>query len=83
MESSEGQSSGRIHNIQAHFQGHFGGITGEVKIQIIKADSIEVAPSNSVKYLRLRSGDYEVNREVYLVIDNRRVEITVDSLPED
>ena len=82
MESSEGQSSGRIHNIQA--QGiEFGLMTGEVSVRIIKADSIEIAPSNSVKYLRLRSGDYEVNMEVYLVIDNRRMEITVDSLPAD
>ena len=46
-------------------------------------DDVIVAPSTTLKYLRLRNGDYACHSSVFLVIAGQRHEITMDGLPED
>lgn len=52
-------------------------------LQVIPADNIEVEGAENLKYLRLKNGDFQVPKAVFLTIEGRRMEITMDALPED
>ena len=52
-------------------------------LSVIPAARIEVEPSETLKYLRLRVGDIEVPNRVFIVQDGQRREITMDSLPDE
>ena len=49
--------------------------------EAIPADDVVMETSSTLKYLRLRNGDYSCYKSVFLVIDGERHEITMDSLP--
>ena len=42
------------------------------------ADDLVSERSGTLRYLRLRSGDYKLYRRVFIVIDGQRHELTVD-----
>ncbi len=52
-------------------------------VRITPADTIEVGESDQIKYLRLRTGDFSLNKRVFLIVEGQRREITVDSLPDE
>ena len=52
-------------------------------LEITTADNIELEDAESPKYLRLKNGDVRVTKAVFLTIEGRRMEITMDALPED
>ena len=52
-------------------------------LEITTADRIEVEDAETPKYLRLKNGDFQLPQAVFLTIEGRRMEITLDSLPED
>ena len=68
-------------SLRAH--GSLGQIQGTAHLTVIPADSVEVEDSPTLKYLRLRTGDYSCYKRIFLVVDRERCEITVDELPED
>ena len=52
-------------------------------LEITTADRIEVEDAENPKYLRLKNGDFRLPQAVFLTVDGQRIEITLDSLPED
>jgi hypothetical protein len=60
-----------------------GAATGGLKLTVTPADRIEVEPSPTLKYLGLRSGYIQVPNRVIVVMEGKRHEITVDSLPDE
>ena len=56
---------------------------GEASGEATPADRIEVEDADNPKFLRMRSGDFQLPQSVFLVIDGERREITQDSLPGD
>ena len=52
-------------------------------LEITTADNIELEDAENLKYLRLKNGDVRVTKAVFLTIEGRRMEITMDALPED
>ena len=79
-EVPSGESKRQSVGIRASLRG--GDITGSVKLEVISADDIQVEDSSERKYLRLRNGDYQCFKSVFLVIAGERHEITMDSLPD-
>ena len=59
-----------------------GAPTASFTLEVIPADDVEVEDSQTLKYLRLRSGDYQCYKRVFLTVGGERVEITVDTLPD-
>ena len=57
--------------------------TGTGRLTVRLADDVLVDESTTLKYLRLRNGDFELYRRIYLVIEGERHEITIDTLPAD
>ena len=55
----------------------------EPTVQITPADRIEVEDADNLKYLRLRSGDFQLPQAVFLTVRGQRIEITQDAQPED
>ena len=53
------------------------------EVTVIPADGIEVEDADTLKYLRLRTGDYQVPKSVFLTVDGERYEITQNALPEE
>ena len=49
--------------------------------EAIPSDDVAIETSHTLKYLRLRNGDYSCYKTVFLVIDGKRQEITLDALP--
>ena len=49
--------------------------------EAIPADDVLIETSPTLKYLRLRNGDYSCYKTVFLMIDGNRHEITMDALP--
>ena len=49
--------------------------------EAIPADDVVTETSHTLKYLRLRNGDYSCYETVLLVIDGKPHEITLDVLP--
>ena len=61
-----------------------GSASGKAMLQVIPADRIKVEESTTLKYLRLRSGDYQAHSRVLAVTDDgKEIELTVDELPEN
>ena len=52
-------------------------------LEITTADNIELEDAENLKYLRLKNGDVRVTKAVFLTIEGRKMEITMDALPED
>ena len=52
-------------------------------VTVIRADRVEVECSPTLKYLGVRSGYIEVPNRVFIVSEDGRREITVDSLPDE
>lgn len=52
-------------------------------MHVIPADKIEVEDAENLKYLRLKNGDFQLPQAVFLTIEGRRMEITLDAIPED
>ena len=52
-------------------------------LEITPADGIEIEEAENLKYLRFRSGDFQLLKAVFLIVQGRRIEITQDALPED
>ena len=52
-------------------------------IRITPADKIEVEDAETLKYLRLRAGDFQLPQAVFLVVQGERFEITQDELPPE
>ena len=57
--------------------------TGTGRLSVRLADDVLAEESTTLKYLRLRNGDFELYRSIYLVIKGERHEITTDALPVD
>ena len=49
-----------------------------VSAQVIPADDVVTEPSTTLKYLRLRNGDYHLYKRVFIVVEGQRHEITTD-----
>ena len=49
--------------------------------EAIPADDVVIETSHTLKYLRLMNGDNSCYETVFLVIDGKRHEITLDALP--
>ena len=58
-------------------------MVGAVEVHVIPADKIEVEDAENLKYLRLKNGDFQLPQAVFLTIEGRRMEITLDAIPED
>lgn len=56
--------------------------TASAYIKVFPADDIEVEDSTTLKYLRLKNGDFTLPKSVFLVANGKRTEITLDALPE-
>ena len=56
--------------------------TASFTLEVIPADDIQVEDSESLRYLRLRNGDYQCYKRVFLIVGGEKMEITVDSLPD-
>ena len=81
-ESTENQSEPQIVHLQ--MQAIAGSPTvGKLELTVLPADGIEIEDSDNLKYLRLRIGDYQIPKRVFLTVDGERYEITQDALPED
>ena len=50
-------------------------------LTITRADSVKVEPSETLKYLRMRNGDFECYSRVLVSVEGEWKEITVDCLP--
>ena len=59
-----------------------GSPTASFNLRVVAADDIEVEDSATMKFLRLRNGDFALPKSVFLVVDGERHEITIDALPE-
>ena len=59
-----------------------GGAVLRAEVTVLPADDIEVEDTDTIKYLRLRTGDYQVPKSVFLIVDGERYEITQDALPD-
>ena len=53
-----------------------------VRVEVIPADAIETEPSSTPRYLRLRTGDIQVYRFVWISVDGDWHELTSAELPE-
>ena len=60
----------------------FGPVTASARVSVTSADDIEVEESETVKYLRLKNGDFKIRKSVFLTVDGERREVTMDALPE-
>ena len=54
-----------------------------VSANLMPASGIETEDSPTLKYLRLRNGDYSLPNRVFLIVNGQRHEITMDALPVD
>ena len=52
-------------------------------LTVLPADDIEIEEAETLKFLRLRVGDYQVPKSVFLIVDGERYEITQDALPTE
>ena len=59
------------------------GAVSRAEVTVVPADGIEVEDADTLKYLRLRVGDYQVPKSVFLIVDGERYEITQDALPDE
>ena len=57
----------------------FGAPAGRATLNVARAANVEVEDSPSLKFLRLRNGDFDMYKSVFLVIDGERHEITMDA----
>ncbi|MXZ90743.1 MAG: hypothetical protein F4W95_05360 [Chloroflexi bacterium] len=67
--------------VDASFQVNSGPPTVSITVEVTPADGIEVEESDTLKYLRLRAGDFALAKRVFLIVDGERVEITVAEFP--
>ena len=58
-------------------------LLNNVSLEITTADRIEVENAENPKYLRLKNGDFRLPQAVFLTVEDQRIEITLDALPED
>lgn len=58
-------------------------LVDNVSMEITTADRIEVEDVENPKCLRLKNGDFRLPQAVFLTVEGQRIEITLDSLPED
>ena len=81
IQSGSGDVQGEA-RIRAQIQSGVPKVSATVRVQY--ADRIEVEDSQTLKYLRLRTGDvYGLAQAVFLVVEGERYEITQDTLPEE
>ena len=52
------------------------------KVEVIPADAIETEPATKPRYLRLRTGDFEVYSYVRISVDGNWHELTLAELPK-
>ena len=62
--------------------GALGELTASVTLEVIPADDIQVEDSETPRYLRLRNGDYQCYKRVFLIVGGEKSEITVDVLTD-
>ena len=60
-----------------------GSTTASMNLTVIPADQVIAEKSDTLKYLRLRSGDVSCYSRVFILVDGKRKEITMDSLPQE
>ena len=77
MEVNE-RASDHPMTINASVSIHAGSPKVRVSAQVIPADDVVAEPSTTLKYLRLRTGDYHLYKRVFIVIEGQRHEITMD-----
>ena len=58
-----------------------GPITATATLRVARAADVEIEDSPTLKFLRLRNGDFDMYKRVFLVIDGESHEITMD--PQD
>ena len=81
-ESTENQPEPQVVNIQ--MQAIAGSaIMGKMELTVLPADGIEIEDADNLKYLRLRVGDYQIPKRVFLIVEGERYEITQDALPDE
>ena len=56
-----------------------GAPTSQARLTVRLVDNVEIEDATSLKYLRLKNGDFELYKRVFLVIDGERHEITMDA----
>ena len=57
--------------------------TSQPEVTVIPADAVEVTPSPTPRFLRLRVSDFSCYSHVWLRVDGEWHDITLESLPDE
>ena len=79
------QESTEPQRIELTASANFGALTSQASLRVWLVDNLEVEDSSTLKLLRLRDGDFELYKRVFLVIDGEKHEITrnPEEVPSD
>ena len=79
------QESIEPQRIELTASANFGALTSQAGLRVRLVDNLEVEDSSTLKLLRLRDGDFELYKRVFLVIDGEKYEITrnPEEVPSD
>ena len=67
--------------LSAHL--NFEPMTACVTLRVEPASDVIVEDSPASKFIRLRNGDFSCWKSIFLVVGGEKMEITVDTLPEE
>ena len=72
------QESSDPQRIELTASASFGALTSRGELRVRLVDNIEIEDASTLKLLRLRNGDFELYKQVFLLINGERHEITMD-----
>ena len=72
------QESSDPQRIKLTASASFGALTSRGELRVRLVDNIEIEDTSTLKLLRLRNGDFELYKQVFLLINGERHEITMD-----
>ncbi len=72
------QESSEPQRIELTASATFGAFTSQAGLRVRLVDNIEIEDTSTLKLLRLRNGDFELYKQVFLLIDGERHEITMN-----
>lgn len=61
----------------------FESVGSDSEVVSVPRATIQAVPSQTPKYLRMRSGDLVVHSAVFILFEDEQVELTLDSLPDE
>ena len=64
--------------IELNARASFGAFTSRDGLRVKLVDNIEIEDASTLKLLRLKNGDFELYKRVFLLIDGEMHEITMD-----